>query len=85
MKSEQHDNDASFRLTDDLTGADVPAGMDRRVFMMCTAVIDRDLRRGDGDHGVFVAIGRMPPDRRRASSSTDAAHRAGLPAVRLRS
>ena len=39
MKSEKHDNETSFLPAEDLTNADVPAGVDRRAFMMRSAVL----------------------------------------------
>jgi L-serine dehydratase len=39
MKSEKHDNETSFLPAEDLTNADIPAGVDRRAFMMRSAVL----------------------------------------------
>ena len=39
MKSEKHDNETSFLPAEDLINADVPAGVDRRAFMMRSAVL----------------------------------------------
>ena len=61
MKSEKHDNETSFLPAEDLTNADVPAGVDRRAFMMRSAVL--------GAASVIAGCSSPPPEQATAATA----------------